>query len=152
MYFKIFFRYFLFRFDTFGVKLIIIIFSKGRGVGMTFSDRLKNLRIEKELSQEDLSRILNITRAAVSGYETGRNEPSYEVLSKLSNIFDCSIDYLLGKVDNKKLSIIGGELLPQELRELGVEYYIVNKEAKENGITPEEMRKMIKAIKALKED
>ena len=66
---------------------------------MDFSKRLKNLRNEKDISQEELARLLNVSRTSVTNYELGRNEASAQVLNKLSEIFNCSIDYLLGKTD-----------------------------------------------------
>ena len=66
---------------------------------MDFSKRLKNLRIEKDISQEELAKLLNVSRTSVTNYELGRNEASAQVLNKLSEIFNCSIDYLLGKSD-----------------------------------------------------
>ena len=66
---------------------------------MDFSKRLKNLRTERDISQEDLARLLNISRTSVTNYELGRNEASAQVLNKLATIFNCSIDYLLGKTD-----------------------------------------------------
>ena len=64
---------------------------------MEFSKRLKNLRIEKGLSQEELAKMLDVSRTSITNYELGRNEASTQVLNKLSKIFNCSIDYLLRK-------------------------------------------------------
>lgn len=61
---------------------------------MYFSVRLKKLRTEKGLSQEELAKMLNISRTSVTNYELGRNKASAEILSKLSEIFNCSLDYL----------------------------------------------------------
>ena len=73
-----------------------------KGMGkMDFSKRLKKLRNEKDISQEELARLLNISRTSVTNYELGRNEASAQVLNKLSEIFNCSIDYLLGKSDTR---------------------------------------------------
>ena len=66
---------------------------------MEFSKRLKFLRNEKNISQEELAKLLNISRTSITNYELGRNEASTQVLDKLSEIFNCSIDYLLGKSD-----------------------------------------------------
>jgi transcriptional regulator with XRE-family HTH domain len=115
---------------------------------MNFPERLKSLRKTKNITQDDLAKILNYGRTAIAGYEGGRNEPAYEVLEKLSKYFDVSIDYLLGKTDNPNTYVVTD--IPIELRELGVEYYTVNKEAKDKGITPEDLKRMIKAIEALK--
>ncbi|AOY78145.1 helix-turn-helix domain-containing protein [Clostridium formicaceticum] len=66
---------------------------------MNFSHRLKQLRKEKKLTQEDLAIQLNKTRSTVAGYETERKEPDYDTLKKIAEFFDVSIDYLLGHSD-----------------------------------------------------
>lgn len=66
---------------------------------MDFSKRLKFLRSEKGISQEELAKLLDVSRTSVTNYELGRNEASSQILNKLSEIFNCSIDYLLGKTD-----------------------------------------------------
>lgn len=66
---------------------------------MEFSKRLKELRTEKNISQEELAKLLDVSRTSVTNYELGRNEASAQVLNRLSEIFNCSIDYLLGKSD-----------------------------------------------------
>lgn len=68
---------------------------------MTFGDRLKELREKHGLTQEQLAKILNITRSTVAGYETKRKQPDYEKLKILADFFNVSIDYLLGHTDIK---------------------------------------------------
>ena len=63
---------------------------------LIFGERLKELREERDMTQEELSNFLNVTRQSISGYETGSNEPILENLVKISKIFNVSIDYLLG--------------------------------------------------------
>lgn len=60
-----------------------------------FSDRLKELREEKGLTQEQLSSILKISRQQLSTYETGKFEPNFETLVNIANYFNVSLDYLL---------------------------------------------------------
>ncbi|AEO93333.1 transcriptional regulator [Bacillus phage G] len=67
-----------------------------------FPERLKYLRKENLLTQKEIANLLNIQRVTYSHYETGRSQPSIDTLILLSNIFDCSIDYLVGISDNKK--------------------------------------------------
>lgn len=67
-----------------------------------FSKRLKQLREEKGLKQAQIAEFLNYGSTAISNYESGRNEPSYNDLIKIANFFDVSIDYLLGYSDVKK--------------------------------------------------
>jgi HTH-type transcriptional regulator, competence development regulator len=59
--------------------------------------RLKARRKELKYSQEDMARMLGITRQGYGHYETGRNEPAFEMLLHISKILACSTDYLLGK-------------------------------------------------------
>lgn len=62
-----------------------------------FGDRLKELREEKEMTQEELGKLLNVSRQTISGYEAGAIEPSISNLIKLADIFNISLDYLLGR-------------------------------------------------------
>lgn len=59
-------------------------------------NRIKELRTSKHLTQEELGRILNVQKAAISKYENARAEPSVDVLKKLSSLFGVSSDYILG--------------------------------------------------------
>lgn len=68
---------------------------------MEFKENIKKLRKEYGLSQEELSKRLGIARSSVANYENGQNFPNMDILVKLSEIFNCSIDYILGKSDYK---------------------------------------------------
>jgi transcriptional regulator with XRE-family HTH domain len=77
--------------------------------------RLKVLRFESGLSREQIALKLNISASAYGHYESERNFPSIEILVKLSELFDCSIDYLLGRTKIRKPSKVENfEDLPQE--------------------------------------
>lgn len=58
--------------------------------------RLKQLRNEKKISQDDFAKIFNATQSTVSGWETGTREPSYALAIEIANFFDVSLDYLFG--------------------------------------------------------
>lgn len=64
--------------------------------------RIKKRRNELKLSQEHIANKLGITRQGYGHYETGRNEPDIDTVRKLSDILDCSIDYLYGETDQVK--------------------------------------------------
>lgn len=64
---------------------------------MNFASRLRILREEKAISQKDLGEIFNLSKQAISSYENKGSSPSQETLQKMSDYFDCSTDYLLGK-------------------------------------------------------
>ena len=67
---------------------------------MKIKEKIKELREEKEKSQYQVSRELNIARYTYANWEQGRSEPSINDLEKLSNYFSCSVDYLLGLEDD----------------------------------------------------
>lgn len=66
-----------------------------------FSERLKKLRKEKNLLQSDLAVIFNVAQPTVGGWESGARAPGYDTLLAIANYFDVSIDYLLGRSDNR---------------------------------------------------
>lgn len=66
------------------------------------ASRLKQLRIEKDLTLRQLSKNLNITTATICRYENSLREPRSYALKEISDYFDVSIDYLLGKKDERK--------------------------------------------------
>lgn len=66
-----------------------------------FTERLKLLRQEKKVSQNDLSNLLNITPQAISKWEQGQSQPDNNFLIILANYFNVSIDYLLGRSNNR---------------------------------------------------
>ena len=61
-----------------------------------FAKRLTNLREKKNLYQKDIAEIFNIEQATVSNWEKGKRIPDSEMLIKLANFFEVSVDYLLG--------------------------------------------------------
>ncbi|WP_035172041.1 helix-turn-helix domain-containing protein [Caldanaerobius polysaccharolyticus] len=62
-----------------------------------FCKTLKKLRKSHNMTQDELAEMLSLSRSAISLYETGRREPDYSILTKLADIFDVSVDYLLGR-------------------------------------------------------
>lgn len=67
---------------------------------MNFGERLKKIRLEKKLTQEQVAQIINVGRPTISGYETKNIYPDYEKLASLSKLFNCTTDYLLGLTNN----------------------------------------------------
>lgn len=66
---------------------------------VTFAQRLKDLRIEKELSQGELADKLGISRASIINYENGERVPDILFAEKIANFFDISVDFLIGRID-----------------------------------------------------
>jgi len=63
---------------------------------MHMGDRLRKLRLARNLSQETVARHLGITRSAYSHYEINNRQPVYETLIKLAAFFEVSLDYMIG--------------------------------------------------------
>ncbi|HAK1363224.1 TPA: helix-turn-helix transcriptional regulator, partial [Listeria monocytogenes] len=68
------------------------------------------LRKNNNKTQEDISKILGISRGAYSHIENGRNEPDMETIVKLANIFGVSTDYLLGRSNNGFIDTIAAHI------------------------------------------
>lgn len=64
-----------------------------------FSERIKKLRLENNLSQEKLANILHLSRTAITCWETRGKEPNFDTILDLATYFKVSTDYLLGLVD-----------------------------------------------------
>lgn len=63
--------------------------------------RLRDLREDKDLTQKDIANILNISQRGYSHYETGNNDIPTEILIRLADFYGISVDYLLGRTNNK---------------------------------------------------
>lgn len=61
--------------------------------------RLKELRSEGRITRAALAEKLNISVRTISYWETGKRECSFDMLIKLADIFDTTVDYLLGRTD-----------------------------------------------------
>jgi len=62
-----------------------------------FAKRLKELRVENNLSQNDMAKEFNVRGQTISAWENGLQETNFDTLIKLALYFDVSVDYLLGK-------------------------------------------------------
>ena len=65
--------------------------------------RLKGLREEKNLNQQQIADILNISQRTYSYYENGRDIPTL-LLIKLADYYNVSVDYLLNRTNNRKIN------------------------------------------------
>lgn len=72
-----------------------------------FAENLKNLRTSKGLTQTQLAQRLWLNKSIISAYENETRTPSLEVLIKLSNEFNVSMEYLLGIEREKTIDVTG---------------------------------------------
>lgn len=119
---------------------------------MSFGNRLKDLRIQSKLTQKEVSEKLVVSRATIGKYETEQAYPDFEKLIALANLYNCSIDYLLG------LSNITRRFSAQELElidkiiSLSVEEGLISAAASNEDLQKlyEEIKTAYMAIKLLK--
>lgn len=111
------------------------------------SERLKKARTDNGISQAQVAGKLGITRQAYNHYETGKREPTLETLDKLSDIFNVSADYLLGKTDikNNDRNLMGDLYIPEELEGVGVAFH-----KGEEGLTQDEVNKIAEYVKFIR--
>ena len=61
-----------------------------------FCERVKELRIENNLTQKQLEEKLQTTNSSVCDWEKGRSQPDLKTLANMAQLFQVSVDYLLG--------------------------------------------------------
>lgn len=107
-------------------------------------NNLKLLRTEKHLYQKDIANLLNIAISTYSYWESGFNEPDQKSLIKLADFYNVSVDYLLGRTENKEkaLGINQGQ---EELKNIPVALY-----EGVQGLSPEGMQDVMKYIEFVK--
>ena len=71
----------------------------------TFGNRIRRLREEKNLKQEQVASVLRVNRKAVSHYENDIREPSFEILIKMAELYNVRTDYLLGRDTCRGLAV-----------------------------------------------
>lgn len=88
----------------------------------TFASRLRDLRKGNKLSQEDLAKVIGLSKSAISMYERGVREPDYEILTALCDYFNVDENYMLGRQDTITIlpqSVHAPSLVPIRIPVLG---------------------------------
>ena len=67
-----------------------------------FGLRLRALRNEKKLTQDELGKLLNVSGKTIGTWERDSRQPNIEAINKLASIFDVTTDYLLGNSNEKQ--------------------------------------------------
>lgn len=117
---------------------------------MDIGSRLASLREDRGWTQEHTSQVLGISRAALSHYEKNRREPDTDTLAKFADIYQVSIDYLVGRTDNPEAT------LDLDVREFAGSIELSDQELLEkfafsidgSPLTPEESKMFIAFIRA----
>jgi len=75
---------------------LIIIIGNRKCFNMDFITRLKELRDDADMKQIELAKKLNVKPSVVSKYENNHTQPNYMTIIKIADVFNVSVDYLLG--------------------------------------------------------
>ena len=78
---------------------------------MNFSERLRALIEERDLTQKQVASDLNIAPSTLGGYVQGSSEPDFETFSRLAKYLDVSADYLLGLRTGSTANFLEEDLL-----------------------------------------
>lgn len=97
-------------------------------------ERLRKLREAKKMTQLRLAMELELSQETISGYETGKAIPPADVLMKLADLFNTSLDYLLERTDNKEFRPLMKSDLTEKERELVALYREISSDKKERAI------------------
>ncbi len=103
------------------------------------------------MSQQQIADALGISQQGVWKWEKGINEPDSDTLIKLADMFDCSVDYLLGRTNHKKAFILEGDALPPELRGKDLQLEVIQ-EIADSGLTDEQIKRALKIYKLYAEN
>lgn len=93
-------------------------------------ERIKLLRKEQSMTQDQLAEYINVSRSSVNGYENDNVEPSLSVLIKIADRFNVSLDYLLERTEEKyNINLLDADTKEFLLKviELANEYKITKK-------------------------
>ncbi|WP_309148102.1 helix-turn-helix domain-containing protein [Enterococcus plantarum] len=86
-----------------------------------FSERLKQLRTEKKMTQQALADLVNVNRVTYTNWENGKREPELDKVVELATVLNTTVDYLLGNSDINLLDASKEEiqnLTKEEAKEL----------------------------------
>lgn len=86
-----------------------------------FGSRIAGLRKQHKISQEELSRRLEMSQSTVAMWEKGKRDPDTAMISKLANLFNVSTDYLLGHTDAPK-DLLNSGMSANRLKEIEAIY------------------------------
>ena len=92
----------------------------------TYGERIRELRKNRHMSQQDLANLLDVSKVAVSQYEREVRKPDINVVTALCDIFNVSSDYLLG-TDDVTIRFVGDD----DIRKLDADGYYVYGETAE---------------------
>lgn len=104
--------------------------------------RLKELRKEIKYTQRDVANHLGITQPAYANYENGSRQADYDTLNKLADLFNVSVDYILGRTDDRQPN----NSLDEQLE--GVDFALYGETKELSDAQKQDVLKFIKFLKS----
>lgn len=104
--------------------------------------RRRDLRIKKEITQDQLADAIGLKRSAIGEMERGKKGASLATLNNLANFFDVSIDYLLGRVNDRNIVLVNDKINGRNI-EIGID-----KNVYPDGLTREQVINILEKLKA----
>ena len=86
---------------------LVYLQNTGTKLMLDFKNRIKQLRIQKSLTQDQAAQRLWVTKSTISAYEMGTKYPSLDMLIKLAAMYNVTTDYLLGVDKKRQIDITG---------------------------------------------
>lgn len=109
-----------------------------------FKDRLKMLRNEKEMSGSELGAIFGVTKVGIHGWESGKRNPSLDMLMNIADYFEVSLDYLMGKTNIRNAKVFTDVVDGKDIKIEADMYAYPDK------MSHEEVLRILKSVKKLK--
>jgi len=106
---------------------------------------LKAIRLSNGITQKELSEKLGVTQQAISLYESENRQADYDTLKLFADYFKCTIDYLVGRVDEPNL--VHYEIPNAEGMQIAID---IVEDALKEGLTPEDIKKFVALAKEMK--
>lgn len=117
----------------------------GKQGEMKMKNRIRELRKELGLTQEELGKMIGLSERSVGSYETSDRDPDTDTLNKLAQIFDCTIDYMLMRSNTRKIEEKKEMADAEEMYRVDPEFLIEMCRAK---VLPDEVRKRLREYAA----
>lgn len=95
---------------------------------MSIGSRIKELRIKNEITQEELAKIIGVTKGAIANYENGVSSPKIDLMYKLFDALNCDANYLY---QDDMIELYKDQATPSEFKNIIKKYRILDNHGKE---------------------
>lgn len=115
---------------------------------MSVGSRIKKLRTENKITQDNLAKILNVGKSTISQYENNINKPDIDMLKKIAEYFDVSLDWLMCRTDTRNIT---EKLLDEKIAKIieGLGSDVTHKLCELEDMTPEEKKTLVVFLEGL---